>query len=109
MVMRRRAKASKKSSAGPDGWLNQQLARLPQTWFELLAQLVNHILDKKLSMPQAWKHVNVSLIPRPISIASSIWRLVGVAIFIEMNEWASSIMPPEVVGGVKRGVRSMTY
>ena len=57
------ADAKRRKAAGPDGWANEELAKMPYRWWQNVARLTNEILDRKLDMPEPWVHVSVTLIP----------------------------------------------
>ncbi len=92
------------SSAGPDMWLVAQLRVLPVQWWDLVAQLWTDILNEG-GIPHPITQVRTVAIPkddgtdRPISVASSIWRIVATAIFAQLRDWLDAWAPPEMVGG----------
>ena len=99
-MLQKVVKAKKRSSAGPDGWAYKHLALLPLAWHNVVAEFMNWLIDGQRQLPAAWISVRVTLIPRPISIAAAMWRLMGSCMLREMATWLVSWVPEEVVGGI---------
>jgi len=99
-VLLKICKSNLESAAGPDGWRYRQLALLPLGWHDELAALMNAIIEEKMELPTAWTHVRVALIPRPISVASCMWRLMGSALLRSMGDWIKEWVAEEVCGGI---------
>ena len=106
--LRRRARASKAKAGGLDGWSGALMALLPLGFFDGLAEIWQHIVDGKGTIPQVWKQVRVAAIPkpdggrRPLALTAMAWRLGASEILQQLRPWYAPLFPPELSGGLPR-------
>ena len=62
--LRRRALRAKLKAGGLDGWSGALFARLPQAFFDRLAQ-VWHLVLAGRGFPESWRQIRVVAIPKP--------------------------------------------
>ena len=96
----------KDSAAGADGWAGRDVARLPDAFYALLADVWNCTLTTG-TIPTPWLHIRTVFIEkpdgglRPISIASAFWRLGISAILHGLQTWVDQWAIPQLRGGFR--------
>ncbi|CAE7247510.1 NRT2.5 [Symbiodinium sp. CCMP2592] len=92
------------SAAGLDGLTFQHYRDLPDVHLERLAALYTE-LDAGMQFPRAWQAARLVCIPkesgdaRPLTVMQVGYRLWSARSASLLGQWASSWMPPELIGG----------
>ncbi|CAE7204304.1 pol [Symbiodinium sp. CCMP2592] len=107
-ALRRGAKAMCGRVAGHDCWGPEDLIRLPDAWFDALADLWRAVWSTG-RIPATWQRARVSLLPkpdggwRPLSITPVVWRLGSqhvVRYLSYLRPWCASWASPHILGGL---------
>ena len=95
---------------GPDDWEAEDLAKLPECWWNAAGQLWQLVLASGC-IPQTWCQVKVVLIPkagggaRPLSLTSVLWRLGARRIVLSLRSWIAAWADHTILKGLpERGV-----
>ena len=91
---------------GPDSWKAEHLVRLPDLWWQGLADLWCAVLQSG-RVPSAWKHATIVLLDkseagdtRPIGLSNLAWRL-GVRHLVRaLKPWLETWLAHTTLGGV---------
>ena len=103
--LRRRALRAKLKAGGLDGWSGALFARLPQAFFDRLAQ-VWHLVLAGRGFPESWRQIRVVAIPkpdggsRPLALTQMAWRVGASELLSQLRSWFSGWMPRELCGGL---------
>lgn len=97
-----------KSAAGIDGWKPCEWDLLPLGFFYAQNELWNTIVERGLSLPDAWTQINIVFIPkdddegsmRPISIAALAWRTCMASVAHNARPWMELWAHPDLYGGI---------
>ncbi|CAE7253453.1 unnamed protein product [Symbiodinium sp. CCMP2592] len=104
-ALRRGAKAMCGRVAGHDCWGPEDLIRLPDAWFDALADLWRTVWSTG-RIPATWQRARVSLLPkpdggwRPLSITPVVWRLGSQHVVRYLRPWCASWASPHILGGL---------